>query len=109
MAKQQRPKSRMHLRKELMRLQDRLATVDLLTADRSDPDLLFILLKRLEAIRIRMDSSKNHQRAHVHIDYGKQYHAASYAIDTGKRIAGKLDRKYDRTVQEWIADYRPKL
>jgi len=45
-----------------------------------------LVLKRIQAIRIRMDGNRNHQRAHVHIDYGPEYHVASYAIDTGERL-----------------------
>jgi hypothetical protein len=30
--------------------------------------------------------------------YGRQYHTASYAIDNGERLAGKL-----ATIKEWIA------
>jgi hypothetical protein len=34
-----------------------------------------------------MDVNKNHRRPHVHVDYGKEYHTAAYAIDTGERLA----------------------
>jgi hypothetical protein len=62
----------------------------------------FLLVKRLHAIRIRMDGNKNHKRPHVHIDYGEEYHTASYAIDNGERIAGELHGKYDQEVSAWI-------
>ena len=98
----------MSLQKELVKLQDALATVDLFIR-RSDPDVMVFLVKTLQAIRIRMDGNKNHKRPHVHIDYGNQYHAASYAIDTGERLVGDPDNKYDYQVREWIAEYRPKI
>jgi hypothetical protein len=69
----------------------------------------FLLVKGLHAIRIRMDGSKNHKRPHIHIDYGKEYHTASYAIDNGERIAGELDGKYDQGVGAWIVSSRPQL
>ena len=49
-----------------------------------------------------MDGNKNHKRPHVHIDYGKERHVASYAIDTGERLVGHLDNKYDNKVRKWI-------
>ena len=60
-------------------------------------------------MRVRMDVNKNHRRPHVHVDYGKEYHTAAYAIDTGERLAGVLDGRYDREVCDWIAECRPKL
>jgi adenosyl cobinamide kinase/adenosyl cobinamide phosphate guanylyltransferase len=54
-----------------------------------------------------MDANKNHGRPHVHIDYGRSHHAASYAIDNGERLIG--ESKYDREISEWIGKHRPKL
>jgi hypothetical protein len=68
-----------------------------------------LLLKKLEPIQIRMDGDKNHGRAHIHINYKRQFHVASYAIDDGSRLAGSLDRQYDRTVKAWIEENRAKL
>ena len=65
------------------------------------------MLRVLQPIKIGIDGNKNHKRPHVHIDYGKKFHAASYAIDTGERIVG--DSKYDNEVYEWIGKNRPKL
>jgi hypothetical protein len=56
-----------------------------------------------------MDGNLNHKRPHIHIDYGKQHHVASYAIDSGERLVGSLDRKYDKQVQAWIAMHRDQL
>jgi Domain of unknown function (DUF4160) len=47
--------------------------------------------------------------SHIHIDYGNQFRVASYAIDTGERLAGNLDRKYDKQVKAWITSYRDPL
>ena len=47
--------------------------------------------------------------ADIHVDYGKNLHAASFAIDTGERLADGLNRKYDKTVKDWIGRNREKL
>ena len=96
------------LKNELARLQDSFATVDLLT-HRGDPAKMKLLVKVLLAMRIRMDGNKNQKRPHVHVDYGKRYHTASYTIDNGKRIAGELNGKYDREVRFWITRCRNQL
>jgi hypothetical protein len=100
----------MDLEKELAELQDALSTTDFYAAMQSmkhEEGLNYLLVKVLQPIKIKIDGNKNHGRPHVHIDYGSQFHAASYAIDTGERIAG--DRKYDYEVFEWIGKNRPKL
>jgi Domain of unknown function (DUF4160) len=100
----------MKLEKELAELQDAFM-IDLFTrpARPNNAAWMELLIKKLQAIKIRMDGNKNHTRPHVHIDYGKEYHVASYAIDTGDRLVGNLDTKYDRAAREWIAGNRVKL
>lgn len=98
----------MSLERELAFLQSTLAMVDLST-HRSPPGRVEYLLKRNQPIALRMDGDKNHNRPHIHVDYGPDYHVASYAIDNGDRLAGTLDRKYDRSVREWIEDNRSLL
>jgi hypothetical protein len=56
-----------------------------------------------------MDANRNHKRPHIHIDYKEEYHSASYAIDTGERLAGRLGTQYDQLVRRWISGCRPKL
>jgi hypothetical protein len=53
------------------------------------------MVKELRPIKIRMDGNKNHKRPHVHVDYGKRFHAASYSIKPAERIVGELAPKYD--------------
>ena len=98
----------MALEKELVQLQDDFATIDLYTR-RTDPAVVEILLKRFRKIVFRMDGNHNHKRPHLHIDYGNERHSASYAIDSGERLAGQLANKYDRKVNKWIGENRPKL
>lgn len=76
-----------------------------ITRDRGAP----LMLKRLLAMRIRIDGDKTHGRPHVHIDYGSNFHKASYAIDNGERLAGGLDRKYDKAARKWIKKNRKQL
>ena len=85
--------------KELAQLQDDFATIDLYTR-RTDPAVVEILLKRFRKIVFRMDGNHNHKRPHLHIDYGNERHSASYAIDSGERLAGQLANKYDRKVNK---------
>jgi hypothetical protein len=100
----------MNLETELADLQDALANTDLSDALRrmnDDQGLIYLLVKILQPIRIKIDGNRNHKRPHIHIDYGRKFHAATYAIDTGERLVG--DRKYDYEVFEWIGKNRPKL
>jgi hypothetical protein len=101
---------RIGLRKDVAELQDEFGELDLFTSLRSgDPSKSALLVVTLQRIGIRMEPDKNHKRAHVHISNGKLRRVASYAIDTGERLAGNLERKYDRLVKEWIAGRRQKL
>jgi hypothetical protein len=105
----------MNLEKELAKLQDAFAMVDLFVRRTRDTAEMEILVKKLQSIRIRMDGNQNHKRPHVHIDYGNKYHAASYAIDTGERLVGDLDNNLrprsetvDRRIQaESVAGVEP--
>jgi hypothetical protein len=67
------------------------------------------MVRELKSIKIRMDGSKNHQRPHVHVDYGKIYHAASYGIRPAERIAGELSARYDGAVCSWITQNELRL
>jgi len=107
---------RRRLEKSLVELRNQLDWIDwrppirVPDADAENYDYIaFKLVKTVQGIRIRMDGSKNHKRPHVHVDYGKEYHTASYAIDNGERIAGELERRYDGEVCIWITKCRPQL
>jgi hypothetical protein len=68
-----------------------------------------LMVKRLLRIRLSIDNRNNYKRPHLHVDYGRNFHAASYAIDTGERLAGGLDGKYDKQTRQWIERNRKKL
>ena len=67
------------------------------------------ILARRDPLRIRMYKETQHARPHIHIDYGKERHIASYALDTGVRLAGDLDRRYDKAISAWIARVKERL
>jgi len=67
------------------------------------------LVLKHENIKIKMYQEKQHARAHFHVDYGRNNHVATYAIDTGERIEGTLDRKYDKSVSAWATANRENL
>ena len=98
---------------EIADLQKLLANLDFSSAINSiretESSVSFLLVCVLENLRIRIDGNKNHQRPHIHIDYGRKYHSASYAIDSGERLAGELSKQYDQQLREWIVGCRPKL
>lgn len=89
-------------------LQKDLAMIDMLSApSRGGGDIGFLLM-RLQPLVLRMGSD-HHARAHIHIDYGRERHTASFAVDTGERLAGRLPQKYDKKVASWIERNRPAL
>jgi hypothetical protein len=101
----------MNLEQESAELQRLLATVDLLSAPsrpRSSGWTEFLVLKR-DDLKVKMYQEPGHALPHVHVDYGKKNHVASYSIDPIERLAGNLDRKYERAVTEWIATRKPQL
>lgn len=54
-------------------------------------------------LRVTMRQGGGQAAPQVEIFYGSQEYAARYAIETGQRLDGNLDRKYDRAVGLWIA------
>lgn len=90
-------------------LQKRLAEIDLFTRSRSGSGWTEFLVIKLDDLKVKMYQETGHQLPHVHIDYGKCHHVASYSIKDGARIEGELARKYDRVVCEWIRDNKDML
>lgn len=89
---------------EAKELQRQLATVDLLTRPvrgGRQNSLELLLLKRGE-LKVKMYQEPGHALPHVHIDYGRKNHVASYSIDPAERLVGNLDKKYERVIAEWI-------
>ncbi|HEB4937259.1 DUF4160 domain-containing protein [Klebsiella quasipneumoniae subsp. similipneumoniae] len=101
----------MNLDEEFYELQRLFAQKDLLTEKRrsSGGGSMEILLAKRQNMKIKIYQEKGHQRPHIHIDYGKQTHAASYAIQSGDRIEGDLPKKYDSDVSSWLGQNRDKI
>ena len=68
---------------------------------------LELLLKKHLLLVLKMDGNRNHARAHLHVDYHRTKHLASYAINNGDLLAG--DGVYSSVVQPWIAAHRNDL
>lgn len=101
----------MNLDEEFYELQRLFAQKDLLTEKRrsSGGGFMEILLVKRQNMKIKIYQEKGHQLPHIHIDYGKQSHAASYAIQSGDRIEGDLPKKYDSDVSSWLGRNRDKI
>jgi len=92
------------------KLQSAFATIDFFSRPSSGVPEFLVVRSEAMTIKIKMyEENGPHKTPHVHIDYGKKKHVASYAIKTGKRIVGGLDRKYDDAVTEWILTYKVDL
>lgn len=90
--------------KQLKKLQDKFAKADLLTRS-GIPGSLEVLIKKLLPLEFRIEQDPNHSKSpHIHINYGREKHVASYRLIDGVRIIGNLESKYDRIVREWIMD-----
>ena len=75
----------MNLEEEFKNLQRKMAQIDMLIGppdSTGDGGFMHLMVLALERMKIRMDGNKNHGRPHIHIDYGTERHAASYAIDS---------------------------
>ncbi|EFI3601863.1 DUF4160 domain-containing protein [Escherichia coli] len=101
----------MNLDEEFYELQKLFAQKDLLTEKRrsSGGGFMEILLVKRQNMKIKIYQEKGHQLPHIHIDYGKQAHTASYAIQSGDRIEGDLPKKYDSDVSSWLGRNRDKI
>ncbi|MBP1475421.1 DUF4160 domain-containing protein [Frateuria sp. MAH-13] len=97
----------MNLNDLASKLQKDLGWVDLLTRpSRSSHGSMELLVVKLDRLKIKIYQEKGHSLPHIHVDYGKQHHVATFSIDPPARIEGKLSNKYDRSVQEWLTNNR---
>lgn len=89
-------------------LWEEIAWSDMLARSRASGGLE-LLVRRYQNLRIKIDGNLNHARPHVHVDCGKDWHAASYAIDDATRLAGRINNQYDRLVRQFIDKNRKLL
>jgi hypothetical protein len=94
-------------RKLQFRMGMRDFTIPLRGSSAGYPEL--IIVKR-SALKIKMYAEDGpHKEPHIHIDYGKEHHNASYAIRTGERLAGNLDYRYERDIKDWVKENKDAL
>ncbi len=89
------------MKEELEKLQDEFAYIDMISR-KSNSKYMEILLKELLPLQFRMEPD-HHGAPHIHINYGKRKHVASYRVNDGVRVAGDLSNKYDKIVKAWIS------
>ena len=95
---------------EMESLQKKLALIDLTTTTTHNSDDCFhLLLYKLQSIKLKMYAEKKHSRPHLHIDYGKHFHCASFSIKPSHILAGSLAKKYDKAITEWIDENQDTL
>ena len=94
------------LQRALGDLQDQMAELDMMW-EPSQGNGLELLLKKHKLLKIKMDGNRNHERPHLHLDYHRNKHMASYAIDNGDLLAG--NGMYSSVVRPWIAKHHVKL
>lgn len=89
---------------KLKTLQSELATIDLMTDSSSGSGFIEFLVLTMQDMKLKMYQEKGHPMPHIHIDYGKKKHTASYSIQSGERLAGSLKNKYDKKIKGWIGE-----
>jgi hypothetical protein len=67
------------------------------------------VLVRGRRITLKMYQEPGHKLPHLHVDYGKDHHSASYQLDPPERLVGELDKVYDKAVKAWITQNRDAL
>lgn len=94
----------MSMENKIRELQNSLAQIDLIMEPKrpSKNGFLEILLVRLKNLKIKMYQERAHNMPHIHIDYNNKIHVASYAIQSGVKIEGNLNKKYDEKISNWI-------
>jgi len=97
----------MNIESALEALQHDLAFIDLMS--RGSSGRLELLVMELQDIKLKMYQEQGHALPHIHIDYGRKAHVASYSINEGKRLIGTLDKKYDKKIGVWIEENKEVL
>ncbi|MGE3491562.1 MAG: DUF4160 domain-containing protein [Vicinamibacterales bacterium] len=91
---------------ELRLLQYELAQVDLFfplsKRPANDLNRIELTLARLQNLKLKMYKEKKHSTPHIHIDYGREPHFASFQIDPPRLLAGNLDRAHTAKIVEWL-------
>ena len=89
-------------------LQRRFAEIDSIYEQRrpTRADSFELLLLKLKDIKIKLYQEVGHKLPHIHIDYGKEHHAASYSIQDMRRLEGSLPTRYENIISAWLSENR---
>lgn len=98
------------LQKETEKLKNSIELIELLSdQDKSGKALLVEhLIKKFVNVKVKM-YQEHHNLPHVHIDIGKTNHSASIAIENQTVLAGSIEKKYEKTVLNWIEKNKANL
>ena len=98
------------LQKETEELKSSIELIELLSdQDKSGKGLLLEhLIKKFVNVKVKM-YQEHHNLPHVHIDIGKDNHSASIAIENQAVLAGSIEKKYEKTVLNWIEKNKANL
>jgi len=100
----------MKLTAELKVLQARLSLLDSPTDRGNLPeDVLILRVCRTQGLKFKMYQETGHGKPHLHIDYGKCHHAASFSINPAEKLAGSLPAKHSKIVIGWVNENQEKL
>ena len=99
------------LEEKLKLLQHELALIDFYTPSlhHTSPDSSEFLLLKLKEIKLKMYQERGHSMPHIHIDYGKQHHVASFSINPIAKIEGSLPKNYHDRIIIWITNHKEEL
>lgn len=59
------------------------------------------LVHKIDSVSLRVYPEKNHWLPHFHIQFKNKEFSASYEIETGRKLAGRLPAKYEDAMLEW--------
>lgn len=90
------------LQNELNHLKIQLTFIDKLEEKSQGGFEKKYLVLKFNKLKLKIDACKNHNRPHLHVDYGTNFHAVSIAIDSCEILAGTIPNKYLSKILSWI-------
>lgn len=94
---------------ESKKLKDSIELIELINSNNHSKGLLLEhLVKKFVNVKVKM-YQEHHNKPHIHIDIGRENHNASICIETGELLDGSIERKYIKTVSDWILKNKENL
>lgn len=90
------------LKKELNSLKLKFLIIEKMYQRDSGGFEIKVLVLDKDIIKLRIDANKNHARPHIHVDYGKHFHAASISIDTSDLMIGTVPNLHLKEIKIWV-------